>query len=175
VNLGKAFEREITPGLLFRLTPTPGDEHSGWVIEVVPKSGAPEDEFSAIATPPYHFYNARYLDTSYATKAKDAVALSPRAFNFVFTTEDSRVAQEFVELIIYPNTASKKDLEEIDRKAAKVKVGTGELYILDSRITPGKSENETGKIEWIKFEVKLKFHCGMNMMEVIGHGTRIPQ
>lgn len=85
------------------------------------------------------------------------------------------MAQEFVELTIYPSTAAKQDLKEMDPKAAKVAVGTGKLYILDSRITPGKSENESGKIEWIKFEVKLKFHSGMNMTDVLDPAMRVPQ
>jgi hypothetical protein len=172
---GKTFERDIAHGLVFRLAAAPRHEVSGWNIEIVPKSGAPEDEFSWVATPPYHFENARYLDTSYAVKAKDAVAFSPRTFSFVLTTADYKVADEFVESIIYSNTASKEDLKEMDRKAAKVEVGTGELYILDSRITLGKSENETGKIEWIKFEVKLKFHSGMNMTDVLDPAMRVSQ
>jgi hypothetical protein len=171
---GKTFEREIAHGLFFRLAAT-GDKVSGWNIEIVPKSGAPQDEFSRVATPPYHFENPRYLDTSYAVKAKNAVAFSPRTFNFVLTKSDYEVAADFVESIIYANTASKGDLKEKDRKAAKVEVGAGELYVLDSRITPGESENETGKIAWIKFEVKLKFHSGRNMTEILDPAMRVCQ
>jgi hypothetical protein len=173
VTLGKTFEREIGHGLIFRLVPTVGDEDSGWNISIVPKSGAAEDEFVGIATPPYHFYNPRYLDTSYATSAKDAVAFTPRPFNFVLTHADYEVVGEYVNMTIYPNHATKEDFEEIDRKAAKVEVGSGELHILDSRITPGNAENETGKIEWLKSEVKLKFHSGMNMTEVLDPSTSV--
>jgi hypothetical protein len=172
-TLGKTFEREIGYGLLFRLVPTVGDEDSGWNIAIVPKSGAPDDEFVGIATPPYHFYNPRYLDTSYATSAKDAVAFNPRPFNFVLTHADSEVAGEYVNMTIYPNHATKEDFDEIDQKASKVEIGTGELHILDSRITPGDSEKETGKIDWIKFEVKLKFHSGMNMTDVLDPYTSV--
>jgi hypothetical protein len=175
VTLGKTFEREIGHGLIFRLVPTIGDEDSGWNIAIVPKSGAPDDEFVGIATPPYHFYNPRYLDTSYATSAKDAVAFNPRPFNFVLTHADSEVAGKYVNMTIYPNHATKEDFEEIDQEAAKVEIGTGELHILDSRITPGNFENETGKIEWIKFEVKLKFRSGMNMTDVLDPSTRVSQ
>lgn len=171
VLLGKTFEREIGHGLIFRLVPTVDDEDSGWNISIVPKSGSPDDEFSAIATPPYHFYNARYLDTSYATSAKDAVAFNPRPFNFVLTHADYDIAAEYVNMTIYPNHATTEDFDEIGRKAARVEVGTGELHVLDSRITPGNSENETGKIDWIKFEVKLKFHSGMNMAQVLDPST----
>jgi hypothetical protein len=175
VALDKTFEREIGHGLIFRLVPTPDDDQSGWIIGIFPKAGPPDAEFVGIATPPYHFYNPRYLDTSYATSAKDAVAFNPRPFNFVLTVEDSRVAQEFVELTIYPNKATEEELKEMDLKAAKVEVGTGELHILDSRVTPGKSEQDTGKIDWIKFEVRLKFHSGMNMTEVLDSSTRASQ
>jgi hypothetical protein len=175
VSLGKTFEREIGHGLIFCLVPTPDDDQSGWNIAIVPKSGSPEDEFVGIATPPYHFYNPRYLDTSYATSAKDAVAFDPRPFNFVLTHADSEVAGEYVNMTIYSNHATKEDFDEIDRKAAKVEVGTGELHILDSRIICGKSENETGKIDWLKFEVKLKFHSGMNMTDVLDPSSRALQ
>jgi hypothetical protein len=172
VSPGKTFEREIGHGLVFRLVPTADDDQSGWNIAIFPKFGAPDDEFVGIATPPYHFYNPRYLDTSYATSAKDAVALNPRPFNFVLTHADYEVAGEYVNMTIYPNHATEEDLEEIDRKAAKVEVGTGELHILDSRITPGNSESETGRIEWIQFEVKLKFHSGMTMTDVLDPSSR---
>jgi len=174
-TLREPFEREIGHNLIFRLVPTVGDEDSGWNISIVPKSGSPDDEFCGIATPPYHFYNPRYLDTSYATSAKDAVAFNPRQFNFVLTHEDNQVAGEYVNMTIYRNHATKEDFEEIDDKAAKVEVGTGELQILNSRISPGNSENETGKIEWIQFLVKLKFHSGMNMTDVLDPSTRVSQ
>jgi hypothetical protein len=172
VTLGRTFEREIGHNLIFRLVPTVGDQDSGWNIAIVPESGSPDAEFCAIATPPYHFYNPRYLDTSYATSARDAVAFNPRPFHFVLTQTDYEIAGKYVNMTIYPNHARKGEFEEIDRKAAKVEVGTGELHILDSRITPGNSENETGKIEWIKFEVKLKFHSGMNMTDVLDPSAR---
>jgi len=80
---------------------------------------------------------------------------------------EREIGYGLVELTIYTNKATKEELKEIDRKAAKVEVGTGQLHVLDSRIAPGRSENDTGTIEWIKFEVKLKFHSGMNMTDVL--------
>lgn len=57
VGRGKKFEHDIGHGLVFQLTPDADAPDSGWTIEIVPKSrgSSNEDEFSAIATPPYHF------------------------------------------------------------------------------------------------------------------------
>ncbi len=172
VSREKVFEREIGYGLVFRLTPTPGDPDSGWRIEVVPKTQPqpPQEkvEFSWVATPPYHFRNERYLDTSYGITAREAVENSPRHFNFVRNLADYQIADQTVNLTIYPNAASELELARMRRDAAKVRAAEGELRILDSRITPGQKKDDPGTIDWIKFEVELKFSPGMSMADILG-------
>jgi hypothetical protein len=169
VERGKMFERDIGHGLLFWITPDPGGLDMGWTIEIVPKSHASddEDEFSAIATPPYHFFNLRYLDTSYGTTAKESVGISPRKFNFVQSVEDARAAYDIVNAEIYPSDISKPESERLARRAATIRLGTGELAILDSRITPGKKEGDMGTIDWLKFEVELRFSTVLTLAEVL--------
>lgn len=166
---GKKFEHDIGHGLMFQLTPDADAPDTGWTIEIVPKSRASsgEDEFSAIVTPPYHFFNLRYLDTSYGTTAKESVGISPRTFNFAQSPEDARAALEIVNSEIYPNHASRQELDRLARRAAKIQLGTGELNILDSRITPGKNQGDTGTIDWLKFEVEIRFSTGLTLAQVL--------
>ena len=42
--------------------------------------------------------------------------------------------------------------EAIAAAAEKIRVGAGELRIVDSRVTPGKNGSETGDIDWLRFE-----------------------
>ena len=67
---GTVFDREVGHDLVFRLTPLAGDAAGGWVIEIVPKVQPADEpaEFLAIATPPYHFYNERYLAGAYVAR-----------------------------------------------------------------------------------------------------------
>jgi len=168
VASGASFEREIGNGLLFRLVPTPVGFGKGWDIEIVPKivpSGG-FSEYSAIVTPPYHFYNLRYLNGSYDVTARQAVAISPRTFQFAQTPEDMQAASVVVNSVIYSvDWPSKKD--SLADAASKVPLGEGELNILQSRITPGKNNEDPGSIDWLKFEVRLSFHSGLTLQQVL--------
>ena len=168
VASGASFEREIGNGLLFRLVPSPVGFGKGWDIEIVPKivpSGG-YSEYSAIVTPPYHFYNLRYLNASYDVTAKQAVAISRRTFQFAQTPEDMQAASVVVNSVIYSvDWPSKKD--SLTAAASKVLLGEGELKILQSRITPGKNNEDLGSIDWLKFEVRLSFHSGLTLQQVL--------
>jgi hypothetical protein len=169
VELGQKFEREIGHGLIFRLAPGYDVPESGWRIEISPKvqPGGNPLEFAWVATPPYHFANPLYLDTSYGTTAEAAVAMSPRAFHFVLSMEDFRAAADAVDLAIYSNNASEAEQERINRAAGKVEVGAGEVHILKSRLIAPEGEDTLGKIAWLKFEVKLKFKSGTTMQQIL--------
>ena len=158
-SAGNAFERDIGHGLLFRLVPTPDGFGKGWDIQIVPKDNPAGGyaEYSAIVTPPYHFYNLRYLNPSYGVTAKEAVGISPRAFQFVETPEDSEAAYAVVNSVVYSvDWEAHKD--SIAAAAAKVPLGTAELKIVKSRIMAGKNNEDLGSIDWVKFEVRFRFH-----------------
>lgn len=168
ISGGNSFERDIGHGLIFRLVPSPAGFGKGWDIEIVPKenpTGRPA-EFCAIVTPPYHFYNLRYLNASYGVTARQAVATSPRAFQFVGSPEDFAAASLVVNSVIYSvDWPSKKD--SLAAAAAKVPLGAGELRVLDSRITAGKNNEDLGSIDWLKFQVRLRFHSGLTLQQVL--------
>lgn len=177
ISLGKTFSQEIGRGLLFQLVPTPGDPGSGWNIQIVPKDPSqavrpgPDDnistDFAGIATPPYHGYNPLYLDTSYATKASEAVAQTPRKFYFVESAADYKAALNSVNLAIYPNKATTKQLSEAKDASAKTHLGSGQLDILDSKLAPGAGSNDTGSIQWMKFRVQIKLDTDMTMAKIL--------
>jgi hypothetical protein len=176
VTRGTSFVHDIGHGLLFRLTKTPGAPDMGWEIEIAPgpivnpSTNAPAtgeyEEFSGIVTPPYHFYNERYLETSYGTKAEEAVGITPREFNFVESVADSKAAYDVVESVLSSPTFPEKS-EALAIAAAKIPIGTGELQILDSHITPGKDASDMGTIESVKFKVTLRLDSSQTLKDVL--------
>ena len=168
---GKSFERDIGHGLLFRLVPSPASYGKGWDIEIRPK-GDPRggfDEYASVATPPYHLYKPTYLNASYGVTAQQAVAMSPRKFQFVETPQDSQAASVVVNTVVYTiDWPAHKD--SIAAAAAKIPVGVGELRVLSSRITPGKNNEDLGSIDWIKFQVRLWLHSGATLEQVLSLG-----
>lgn len=177
VSGGKLFERQIAQDLIFRLNPQAAQ--GGWFIEIVPKVPPPQQdedaEFIWVATPPYHFSNQRYLDTSYGTTATEAVAINVRDFNFVHTLDDYRIAANAVNMVIYPNNATDEEMARVRKDASRVMTGSGTLHILDSRITPGKSDKDMGSIDWIRFRVELKLSSGQSMAQILDLDSNAPK
>jgi len=175
ISAGNSFERDIGQGLIFRLVPSPAGFGKGWDIEIVPKenpTGGPA-EFSSIVTPPYHFYNLRYLNASYGVTAREAVAMSPRAFQFVESTEDFAAASVVVNSVVYSvDWPANKD--SLAAAAARIPLGAGELRVLRSRITAGKNNEDLGSIDWLKFEVRLRLHSGLTLQQVLFSGSVPP-
>ena len=162
---GLTFRKDIGHGLDFVLMPNSGDE-TGWTIEVVPqvKPSNPEcEDFLWVATPPYRFENSRYLDTAYGIPAQDAVHRSPREFSFVLTCADYMIEQERVDRVLWPYNYSKQEADDALAKLGSSPLGTGRLWIEDSKITPGHNSGtakDLGVIHWIKFKVEIKFPVG---------------
>jgi hypothetical protein len=176
VTSGDSFEREIGHGLIFRLVPSPAGLGKGWDIEIAPKEKPSNgySEYSAIVTPPYHFYNLRYLNASYGVTAREAVAISPRTFQFAESPEDMQAASVVVNSVIYSvDVSSRKD--SVAAAAVKIPLGAGELRILRSRVTPGKNNEDLGSIDWIKFEVRLRFHPGLTLQQILFPGYSPPR
>jgi len=114
------FTHDVGHNLTFRLTPATADEGGGWVIEMLPPVEPSDDpiEFSAIATPPYHAYNDRYLAAAFGYSAKEAVQFTTRKFNFVQSVTDEHLADEVVNAALYPSTVGEADKSRIAAEAA---------------------------------------------------------
>jgi hypothetical protein len=176
ISSGDSFVRDIGNGLIFRLVPSPAGFGNGWDIEIAPKEipAGGYSEYSAIVTPPYHFYNMRYVNASYGVTARQAVAISPRVFQFAETPEDMQAASVVVNSIIYSvDWPSRKD--SLAAAASKVPLGAGEFRILRSRTTLGKNNEDLGSIDWLKFEVRLRFHSGLTLQQVLFPGDTPPR
>jgi hypothetical protein len=148
ISRGQDFEREFGPGLLFRLAASKDPQTPGWTIEVRPKGEKnPEVEFSWVVTPPYRFFNPRYLELSYGMSAKQIVDMNPRDFNFVRNRADYEAGAEAVRKLLWPAGISDAELDRAGKTLNELPTCRGTLRILDSRV--GES------IEWLKFEVEL--------------------
>lgn len=167
ISAGQRFERKFGDNLVFRLNPSGA---SGWFIEVIPEAqgGTDKKEYVWVVTPPYRFSNVRYLDTSYGTKAREAVHYSPRDFNFVLNEEQFNRAADLVNLAIFSHPLSDqrtkeeliKESEDAREALLALSVSKGRLTILDSRTTEPEGADDFGSIEWLKFKVELQVPCG---------------
>lgn len=168
VFAGKRFVYDIGHGLVFGLQPLTGDGGGGWVIEIVPKVQSQDDpvEFSEIATPPYHFYNDRYLAAAYGYSAKEAVQMTTRKFNFVLSVADQQKANDVVNAALYPVTTSDEEKDRIARESASLQLSHGEFHITHSHITLGKRDTPDS-IDVLKFEVVLNFSPGLTLAQVL--------
>jgi hypothetical protein len=153
------FEKPLGGGLVFGLAPNGDGWPTGWEIRVAAGATLNEkaDDFVWVVTPPYHSSNTRYLDTQYGIRSNEAVAWTPRDFSFVLSAADYQAAAAAVDKVLYAKTV--EDEQEGLEELGKITVGTGTLAILDSRVTEGKSDDDFGAIEWIKFEVELRLPC----------------
>ncbi len=169
IERGKTYIHDIGHDLEFHLDVASEGAFAGWDVGIVPKT-QPKDgpiEFSAIATPPYHNFNERYIETIYNFTAQEILAMSPRRFNFVLSVDDEHRAEEVVNAMLYPNSVSDDDKQRIEMSSANIQLGTGELSIQRSRVTSVKDPLYPGSIEYLKFEVKLKFPPGLTMAQVL--------
>lgn len=168
VFAGKQFVYDIGHGLAFGLQPLTGDGGGGWVIEIVPKVQPQGDpvEFSEIATPPYHFYNDRYLAAAYGYSAKEAAQMTTRKFNFVLSPADEDKANDVVNAMLYPSAISEDEKARIARESTSVQLGRGEFHITHSHVTLGKG-NTPDSIDVLKFEVVVNFSPGLTLAHVL--------
>jgi hypothetical protein len=166
VAQGLTYRKDIGHGLDFVLKPLPAPQSgdfTGWTIEVSPQGRQPDPvcrDFVWVGTPPYRFWNPRYLSTEYGVTAQEAVHISPREFNFVLNCDDFKTERQRVDRVLWPYSYSKKDVEDSLAKLGTSPQGSGQLWIKDSKYTPGDKSSDPvklGAIHWIKFEVEIKF------------------
>ena len=167
VSANQAFERRFGDGLLFRLVPE--GEQFGWDIEVVPDrpGDTRQSEYTWVVTPPYHFWNPRYLDASYGMSASEAVRSSPRNFNFVLSEEQYKKAADLVALAVTSHPQSdKRSAEEFEKESQdaanalfKFPVAKGRLIIFKSSIGTSDESGKQGFIKRLEFRVDLRVPC----------------
>jgi len=174
---GQPFTRDVGHNLFFRLTPATSDEGGGWVIEILPPvepAGGDPIEFAAIATPPYHAYNDRYIAAAFGYSAKEALQAPVRKFNFVQSIDDEQRASEVVNAALYPSTVGEAERARVAVESTQLMLGTGQLRIVHSKLTSGK-DGAPDVIAWIKFEVELNFSSGLTLRQALAPHPPAPK
>jgi hypothetical protein len=176
VARGQAFTRDIGHHLAFRLTPATANEGGGWVIEILPPVEPADDpvEFSAIATPPYHQYNDRYVAGAFGYSAREAVQATLRKFNFVESADDAHRADEVVNAVLYPSTIGEADKPHLAAESAAILLGTGELKIVHAHLSAPK-DGGPEIITDLKFEVTIRFDPGLTLQQVLAPHPPTPK
>ncbi|MEK6398412.1 MAG: hypothetical protein V4734_10035 [Terriglobus sp.] len=169
---GKSFHHALGSQQSFLLESTA----SGWIVRVVPASGARgAHDFAELATPPYRSPNPLLISTDFSFRAQDAVAWNPREFHFFTSAQQMAVATK----------AYDATLKEPNRPAAGAalfpllaEACTATLQIVDARIAGGSADqalmaatvashfsqtahtvdttapaSKLGKILWMRFRV----------------------
>lgn len=174
VQAGKSFHHALGSQQSFLLESIA----SGWIVRVLPASGARgAHDFAELATPPYRSPNPLLISTDFSFRAQDAVAWNPREFHFFTSAQQMSIATK----------AYDATLKEANRPAAGAalypllaEACTASLQILDARIAGGSADqalmaatvaqhfsqtahtvdtsappSPLGKILWMRFRVKV--------------------
>src|SRR6185436_4503042 len=84
VQQGQTFEQPFGGVFVLRLAASRDPGMPGWTIEIRRRGDTdPERELSWVVTLPYRGWSPRYIDTSYGKSAAEAVAITPREFEFL--------------------------------------------------------------------------------------------
>jgi hypothetical protein len=152
-------EQSIGGGLIFRLAASYDRVIEGWTIEIKPRDAdrSMGPNWAWMLNPPYHGYNATDLNASYDFTAKMAVEFSPRELRFPLTAAEAARARELVG-VLGSNTGPvfDKALKEMET----MRSGKAVFRIVDSKLGESGPENGgRGRIEWLKFELRITFPC----------------
>ncbi len=152
VDKGERYEYPMENGLVFRLLPNSAGNPPGWVITVA-KSDRSRDDYVWVVTPPYRFWNPRYIDISYGTSAREAAEITPREFYFVTNEADYKTASESVDIILWPNNYKKKEIHDANDKLSGVPRKKGVLTITNAELSPGTDGIQ--EIRSMEFKVEI--------------------
>jgi hypothetical protein len=155
VIAGQDHEASLTPDLVFRLVAEAHPSNpAGWTIRITPPS-APDSDYSMVATPPYRFFNPRYVNTSYGVTAEAALALTPRRFQFVASPENYEAAVEAVDILLWPGALAPERVDLARETLSQIPTYPGTLSIEDGAAVAADSLHPLGLIEWMAFRVNL--------------------
>lgn len=155
VSYGQDFEVDFGGGLSFRLAASRDPMIPGWTIEVHGTDGVNGDvELSSVVTPPYRFWNPRYLDLSYGYSAAEVVAIDVRAFSFLRDPSDYTASFEALGKVLWPNGLAEEEVARARAFLEAVPKCSGVLRILDDRILVDP-ETSKDRLDWLKFGVEL--------------------
>lgn len=183
LNAGRPFLKPIGNGLSLYFQAI----QSGWILRIVPTSGAlPDHDYAELATPPYNSVTPLSVSTDFAFRAQDAVGWNPRHFRFATSAAAFARLREVYGKLIAAGTAPSPALEsELAQQLALTADAT--LTILDARLVPGTADqwrmaaavashfsstahtlvedpgeaaSPLGRLVWLHFRVQLELPSG---------------
>jgi hypothetical protein len=173
VKAGDDFRKSIGRGLYIEVVAA----EDGWRIEVRPEKPALCDEFSSVVAIPLRGRQASMIDTSYGVSAAEAVK---RPYGVDFVLDEKLCTEESTrrDILLWSYSYPKNEADEALAKFRSSPMGTADLRILNSKITPTGGEvfdgKDFGKIEWIKFEVTVKFPPRSTAPPALGRPGGLP-
>jgi hypothetical protein len=159
---GRSFEKTIRANLFFRLVP----QELGWTILIGSKADA-ANNFCGVVTPPYRGINAlqiegwhfRNSDNTGPNEAGPKNVNAPqelREFYFVLSEADYRNAMDALQIMLWPYSYSKQQIDRAERAHSKLRKGNGTMTIRDLKLNTLEPRKQAG-IERATFNVALLF------------------
>jgi hypothetical protein len=158
---GRSFDRQVGANLFFRLVP----DELGWSISVGSK--AARENFCSVVTPPYRGMNALRIEGWHFRNSDNSGPNEPgpknvnapqelREFYFVLNEPDYRRAFDALQIILWPYSYSKQQIDAAEGAHAKVRKGRGKLMIRDLKLNALEPGERAG-IDRMAFDVELTF------------------
>jgi hypothetical protein len=158
---GRSFERQVGVNLFFRLVP----DELGWSISMGSK--AARENFCSVVTPPYRGMNALRIEGWHFRNSDNSGPNEPgpknvnapqelREFYFVLNEANYRSAFDALQILLWPYSYSKQQIDAAEGAHAKVRKGRGKLIIRDLKLNVLELGKQAG-IERMTFDVELSF------------------
>ena len=155
VKRGEEFRQAAGSNLIFALEPYAGND-SGWTIRLMPGSDAKSVSMDCIGAISEPLHGDKNLEIEPPEDlSKDPVKWKPREFEFVPEAANCKSAWELMNLVYYPSKLTDEQRAEDGEKLGKILTAHGKFSVVDSLLRPAGSPNDTGSIEWLKFEIEL--------------------
>jgi hypothetical protein len=137
---GRSFEKTIRANLFFRLVP----QELGWTILIGSKADA-ANNFCGVVTPPYrginalqiegwHFRNSANTGPNEAGPKNVNAPQELREFYFVLSEADYRNAMDALQIMLWPYSYSKQQIDRAERAHSKLRKGNGIMTIRDLKL-----------------------------------------
>lgn len=154
VSQNSEWHASIGQNWLARLVPigpfNPG--FSGWDIAVSPAADQNYPDALLLAMPPYGSLNSREIATTYAMRAQDAIAWSPRHFHFFTSAADLEHSRQLYKVLRDPEsdaaTKQRAASQLLDLSADADRIATGRLDVLDAHLVSGTADPAPFAAQW---------------------------
>ena len=157
VKRGQRFTQAAGNNLIFALEPYAGND-SGWTIRLMPGSDTKSISMDCIGAVSEPLHGDKNLEIEPPDDlSQEPVKWKPREFEFVADSANCKAAWELMNVVYYPSKLTDEQRAEAGEKLGKIPTTHGKFTVVNSLLRPAGNPNDTGSIEWLKFEVELNF------------------